>query len=139
MRYSSMSPSSSSAVESFGAPTRTPRSVFAFSAVIASRRSPSTWTRPPPGKARRRTCLADVPVRIGAAAEERGLDPQAAVRLNVQRRRDRAQLAEGDRVWVAPAGRTLRGHRRASPYAIIRAGDRQVFWATGMPMPGQNW
>jgi hypothetical protein len=97
------------------------------------------WTRPPAGKARRRTCLADVPVRIGADAEERGLDPQAAVRLNVQRRRDGVQLTEGDQVWVAPAGRSLRGHRRSSPYAIIRAGDRKLFWATGMPMPGENW
>src|SRR5690349_21325767 len=42
MRYSSMSPNSSSAAESLGAPTRTPRSVFAFSAETASRRSPST-------------------------------------------------------------------------------------------------
>src|SRR5499433_607889 len=42
MRYSSMSPNSSSAAASLGAPTRTPRSVFAFSAEIASRRSPST-------------------------------------------------------------------------------------------------
>jgi len=38
MRYSSMSPNSSSAAASLGAPTRTPRSVFAFSAEIASRR-----------------------------------------------------------------------------------------------------
>jgi hypothetical protein len=50
-----------------------------------------------------------------------------------------ARLADGDQVWVAPAGRTLRGHRRASPYAVIRAADRQVFWATGLPMPGQGW
>ena len=98
------------------------------------------WTRPPAGKGRRRTCLADdVPVRVGSAAEAIGLDPQAAVRLNVQGRGDRARLAEGDRVWVAPAGRTLRGHGRAGPYAIIRAGDRKVFWATANPMPGQNW
>jgi hypothetical protein len=98
------------------------------------------WTLPAAGKARRRTCLAgDVPVRIGAAAEASGLDPQAAVRLNVQGRRDRAQLTEGDRVWVAPASRTLRGHGRAGPYAIIRADDRKVFWATANPMPGQNW
>src|SRR5689334_14708397 len=42
MRYSSMSINSSSAAASLGAPTSTPRSVFAFSAEIATRRSPST-------------------------------------------------------------------------------------------------
>jgi hypothetical protein len=98
------------------------------------------WTLPPPGKARRRTCLADdVPVRIGQDAEERGLDPQAAIRLNVQRRGDRMRLAEGDQVWVAPAGRTLGGHRRTGPYAVIRASDRLVFWATARRLPGDSW
>jgi len=97
------------------------------------------WTRPPTAKARRRTCLADVPVRIGQAAEERGLDPQAAIRLNVQRRGDRARLAEGDQVWVAPAGRSLGGHRHAGPYAVIRGSDRLVFWATASALPGDDW
>jgi hypothetical protein len=98
------------------------------------------WTRSPPGKARRRTCLADdVPVPIGQAAEERGLDPQAAIRLNVQRRGDRARLAEGDQVWVAPAGHSLGGHRRTGPYAVIRASDRLVFWATASALPGRDW
>ncbi len=98
------------------------------------------WTRPPTAKARRRTCLADgVPVRIGQDAEGGGLDPQAAIRLNVQRRGDRMRLAEGDQVWVAPAGRTLGGHHRTGPYAVIRASDRLVFWATGRPLPGDNW
>ena len=97
------------------------------------------WTRPPPGKARR-TCLADdVPSLTGRDAEQRGLDPQDAVRLNVQRRRDGGQLAEGDQVWVAPTGRTLRGRLRGGPYAIIRPGDRKLFWATGNAMPGQDW
>ncbi|HEX4253851.1 MAG TPA: hypothetical protein VH089_02115 [Streptosporangiaceae bacterium] len=101
---------------------------------------PVPWTRPAPGKARRRTCLADdVPVLIGRAAEERGLDPQAAVRLNVQRRGDHARLAEGDQVWLAPASRTLGGHHRTGPYAIIRASDQLVFWATARPLPGDNW
>jgi hypothetical protein len=97
------------------------------------------WTRPPTAKARRRTCLADVPVRIGQAAEEHGLDPQAAIRLNVQRRGDRARLAEGDQVWVAPAGRSLGGHRHTGPYAVIRAADRLVFWATASALPGADW
>jgi hypothetical protein len=98
------------------------------------------WTRPDSRSARRRTCLAaDVPYGIGQQADQRGLEPQDTISLSVQRRRDDAQLADGDQVWVAPAGRTLRGHRRASPYAVIRAADRQVFWATGLPMPGQGW
>jgi hypothetical protein len=98
------------------------------------------WTRPASRSARRRTCLApDVPYDIGQRADQRGLEPQDAISLSVQRRRDNAQLADGDQVWVAPAGRTLRGHRRAGPYAVIRAADRQVFWATGLPMPGQGW
>jgi hypothetical protein len=98
------------------------------------------WTRPASRSARRRTCLAaDVPNDVGQQADKRGLEPQDTISLSVQRRRDNAQLADGDQVWVAPAGRTLRGHRRASPYAVIRAADRQVFWATGLPMPGQGW
>jgi hypothetical protein len=97
------------------------------------------WTRPLPRKRRRRTCLAvDVPADVGDLAESRGLEPHDAINLNVQRRPD-AQLAAGDQVWVAPTGRTLRGHRRAGPYAVIRAADRQVFWATGLPMPGRGW
>lgn len=98
------------------------------------------WTRPASRSARRRTCLAaSVPYDIGDRAGKRGLEPQDTVSLSVQRRRDGAQLADGDQVWVAPAGRTLRGRRRTSPYAVIRAADRQVFWATGLPMPGQGW
>jgi len=98
------------------------------------------WTLPPPGRARRRTCLADdVPVRIGQDAEDRGLDPQAAIRLNVQRRGDRMRLAAGDQVWVAPAGRTLGGHHRTGPYAVIRASGRLVFWATARRLPGDSW
>jgi hypothetical protein len=98
------------------------------------------WTRPPTAKGRRRTCLADdVPARVGQAAEHSGLDPRAALRLNVQRRRDQARLAEADQVWLAPTGRTLNGHRRSGPYAIIRAADRRVFWATAPPLPGSHW
>jgi hypothetical protein len=40
---------------------------------------------------------------------------------------------------VAPASRTLGGHRRTGPYAVIRASDRLVFWATARPLPGQDW
>jgi hypothetical protein len=97
------------------------------------------WARPSSRKGRRRTCLAfDVPADVGDRAESRGLEPGDAINLNVQRRPD-AHLVAGDQVWVAPAGRTLRGRRRTGPYAIIRAADRQVFWATGRPMPGQGW
>ena len=95
------------------------------------------WTRPSSPKARRRTCLANIPVGVGTQAEASGLDPQNTLTLNVlQRPKDPAQLASGDPVWVAPAGRTLRTHRRAGPYAIVRTTDRQVFWANGLPLPG---
>jgi hypothetical protein len=98
------------------------------------------WTRPSSRSGRRRTCLAaNVPYDVGERADQRGLEPQDTISLSVQRRRDDAQLADGDQVWVAPAGRTLRGRRRTSPYAVIRAADRKVFWATGLPMPGQGW
>lgn len=99
---------------------------------------PVPWSRSSSRQGRRRTCLAfDVPADVGDRAESRGLDPGDAITLNVQRRPD-AQLAAGDQVWVAPTGRTLRS-RRAGPYAVIRAADRQVFWATGRPMPGPGW
>lgn len=98
------------------------------------------WTLPSSAKARRRTCLANIPVPQGTQAEASGLDPQNALVLNVlQRPKDPALLASGDPVWLAPAGRTMRTHRRAAPYAIVRTTDRQVFWANGLPLPGQGW
>jgi hypothetical protein len=97
------------------------------------------WARPSSLKARRRTCLASIPVAAGTQAEARGLDPQNTLTLNVQQRpKDPAQLAAGDPVWVAPTGLT-RHHRRIGPYAIVRTSDRQVFWASGLPMPGDRW
>jgi hypothetical protein len=98
------------------------------------------WTRPPSLKARRRTCLANISVPLGTRAEASGLDPENALVLNVlQRPKDPVRLASGDPVWLAPAGRTMRTHRRAAPYAIVRTTDQQVFWANGLPMPGQGW
>jgi hypothetical protein len=94
----------------------------------------------PPERARGRTCLArSLPLPVARRADDRGLDPGAAAELTVQRRRDREQLEDGDRVWVAPAGRTWPRRHRSAPYAVIRASDRRVFWATGQKMPGSGW
>jgi len=97
------------------------------------------WQRPP-AKIRGRTCLArSFPRGAAEQAERRGLDPDKAVGLLVQRRKDGALLESGDQVWVAPVGRTLIRHVRTAPYAVIRAADRRVFWAMGQRMPGRDW
>jgi hypothetical protein len=94
----------------------------------------------PPLKIRKGTCLTrSFPPGTARQAEEQGLDPGNAIDLLIQRRRDGARLDSGDRVWVAPAGRTLRRRMRCGPYAVIRAGDRRVFWAMGQRMPGGGW
>jgi hypothetical protein len=94
----------------------------------------------PPLKIRKGTCLTrSFPPGTAEQAEEDGLDPDGAIDLLVQRRKDGAHLDSGDRVWVAPAGRTLRRHFRSGPYAVIRESDRRVFWATGQRMPGGGW
>jgi hypothetical protein len=105
--------------------------------VIVFLAGPVPW---PPLKIRKGTCLArSFPPGTAEQAEERGLDPDDAIDLLVQRRKDGARLAPGDRVWVAPTGRTLRRHVRSGPYAVVRAGDRRVFWAMGQRMPGRGW
>jgi hypothetical protein len=89
---------------------------------------------------RKGTCLVrSFPPATAQQAEEHGLDPDNAIDLAVQRRKDGARLDSGDRVWVAPAGRTLRRHLRSGPYAVIRASDRRVSWAMGLRMPGRGW
>jgi hypothetical protein len=94
----------------------------------------------PTAPGRRRTCLArSFPPGLAEQAEQRGLDPDQAVDLLVQRRKDGARLEPGDRVWVAPVGRTPRRHVRTEPYAVIRAADGRIFWAMGSPMPGRGW
>jgi hypothetical protein len=94
----------------------------------------------PPERARGRTCLSrSLPLAVARLADDRGLDPGTAAELTAQRRRDGEQLGEGDRVWVAPAGRTWPRRYRSGPYAVIRASDRRVFWATGLKMPGRGW
>ena len=105
--------------------------------VIVFLAGPVPWT---PLKIRRGTCLArSFPPGTARQAEEHGLDPDNAIDLAVQRRKDGARLDSGDRVWVAPTGRTLGRHLRSSPYAVIRASDRRVFWAMGLRMPGGGW
>jgi hypothetical protein len=94
----------------------------------------------PPLKIRKGTCLTrSFPPASTRQAEEQGLDPDNAIDLLIQARKDAAHLDSGDRVWVAPAGRTLRRHMRCGPYAVIRASDRRVFWAMGQRMPGRGW
>jgi hypothetical protein len=105
--------------------------------VIVFLAGPVPW---PPVKVRRGLCLVrSFPLATARQAEEQGLDPGNAIDLAIQRRKDGARLASGDRVWVAPTGRTLRRRLRYGPYAVIRATDRRVFWATGLPMPGRGW
>jgi hypothetical protein len=105
--------------------------------VIVFLAGPVPWAAP---KARKGTCLArSFPPGAAEQADEHGLDPDNAIDLLVQRRKDAARLDSGDRVWVAPAGRTLPRHLRSGPYAVIRAGDRRVFWAMGQRMPGRDW
>jgi hypothetical protein len=85
-----------------------------------------------------RTCLTQVvDSRAYEQADERGLDVHAGpVNLRVLPRKDGARLAAGERVWLAPAGRTLTG-RRSAPYAVIRSADKLLFWARGKRMPGR--
>lgn len=60
------------------------------------------------------------------------------LKLRILPRKDKERLEHGTPVWVVPTGRTLWRHRRSGPYAVIRASDRKVFWASGGALPGDE-
>jgi hypothetical protein len=63
-------------------------------------------------------------------------DRECYAEFMVNPRKDRMALERGDRVWLAPTGRSLVRRRRTQPYAIVRTSDRALFWAGGKPLPG---
>lgn len=93
-----------------------------------------------PGSDPRWTAMAGAQPSASAAwADESGLSRRTAASVGILPHRDGARLQQGDQVWLAPAGLTLLRRYRTSPYAVIRAADSRVFWATGRRLPGRGW